>query len=166
MPERKPGAAASPLPFGGRRRILPSLASLPSSWLRSPPAFCSRTAQAAARLFVSALLSFVLVSAVWARVASCGRCWPGPAAAATGPKLSFSRMAFLELGTRRSLDDVVLVNTVSLVNVSVCKETEARVVTREPQVRVPTPSGPLSATEGESAQRGGLAAGNSRPFRA
>lgn len=45
-----------------------------------------------------------------------------------GPELPFARMAFLELGPRGTLDDVVSVNKVSRVNVRVCNEMEARVV--------------------------------------
>lgn len=45
-----------------------------------------------------------------------------------GPELSFSRLAFPELVTRRTLDGVVFVNKVKLVNMSVCPEVEAGVL--------------------------------------
>lgn len=45
-----------------------------------------------------------------------------------GPKLSFSRMAFLELVSHSSLGDVILANKVKRVNRGVCKELEAGVV--------------------------------------
>lgn len=45
-----------------------------------------------------------------------------------GPKLSFSRMAFLELVTHRSLDSVVLVDKDNFVHMSFYKEVEAGVV--------------------------------------
>lgn len=97
------------------------------------PALCSRSTPAAPCLCLC--WSLPSLSAVWARcqlLASLKSLLlllplPLPLLLRRGPKLSFSRMAFLELVAHRSLDGVVLVK-VQLVTRSVCIEMEAGVV--------------------------------------
>lgn len=96
------------------------------------PALCSRSTPAAPCLCLC--WSLPSLSAVWARcqllasLKSLLLLLPLPLLLRRGPKLSFSRMAFLELVAHRSLDGVVLVNKVQLVTRSVCIEMEAGVV--------------------------------------
>lgn len=91
------------------------------------PRLCSGPAPAAPCLFVSAALFSVFLSAVWAGV-SVLLLLLLLLRLRRGPELSFSRLAFPELVTRRTLDGVVFVNKVKLVNMSVCPEVEAGVL--------------------------------------